>query len=148
MTTTTRKTKTTKSTTSKSPVSPSTKEYIYAKYLKEVSSNFGKNIQVVVVKNKNYTGKISTFEGTDFVYIKERLYKNHVLVTGNYYRFLVLEKGNYMGKNYVKRMEITELPEKMKLKYDRLSLEKWAKKKEMEEEEFNNTSPTEFSDED
>lgn len=123
-----------------------TKHYIYAKVLKVITSAYGKNLQVVVVKNKNYTGKITEYEGTDFAYIKERLYKNYIVENGKYYRFLVLEMGEYMAKSYIKRLEITELPQNLQDKYDKESKEKWLKEQEKQEEEFQNHSPASFSD--
>ena len=145
----TKTTKATKSTNEeqKESTSPSTKEYIYGKFLKETSSQYGKNIQVVVVKNKNYTGKIKEFNGADFAYIKERLYKNHKLESGKYYRFLVLQKGVYMETPFIKRMEITELPKNLQERYEKESIEKWKAQQEAEEKELDNQEVSGFSDE-
>ena len=139
-------TKATKSTEEQKTDSPSTKEYIYGKFLKETTSDYGKNIQVVVVKNKNYTGKVKEFNGADFAYIKERLYKGKKLETGHYYRFLVLQTGVYMNTPFIKRMEITELPKKLQEKYEKLSLEKWKAQQEKEEKELDNQEVSGFSD--
>ena len=145
-TTNNKSTKAKKSTKATTSPSPSTKEYIYGKFLKETSSDYGKNIQVVVVKNKNYTGKVKEFNGADFAYIKERLYKHYKLETGHYYRFLVLQKGNYMNTPFIKRMEITELPKKLQEKYEKESLERWQAQQEAEEKEISNQKPSSFSD--
>ncbi len=125
-----------------------TKQYIYGKALKVLSSDFGKNLQVVVVKNKNYSGKITEYNGTQFTYIKERHLKNSNVENGKYYRFLVRETGNYMGRNFIKRFEITELPQHLQDKYDKISLDKWKAQQEEEEGELQNVEPEPFSDND
>ena len=110
----------------------STQQYIYGKVLNTKKDNFGNlNTNVVVVKNKNYPGKVSEYNGSEFTYIKAR-HTEGKCEKGKYYRFLVQSMGEYMNKAYIKKYHIQELPAKMVAKYEAENKARWEAEQEAE----------------
>ncbi len=93
-------------------------KYIYGKALQMKVDKFGNNnLMIKVIKEKNYPSKISEYRGRRYAYIKERHLDEVNIEEGKYYRFLVSQMSNYMGRDYVSSYEIVELPEHTYKKY-------------------------------
>ncbi len=84
--------------------------YIYGKALKIKTDKYEKtNLQVLVLKNHRFKGNVYEMGTNKYTNIKTRHTMN--VEEGKFYRFMIMEVGEYKGFEYVKRFQIEELPE-------------------------------------
>ena len=86
--------------------------YIYGKALKIKTDKFENiNLQVLVLKNYKFNGRVYEYEGKTYTNIKVRHTMN--VEEGKFYRFMVMATDVYMGHEYIKRFQIEELPKEV-----------------------------------
>lgn len=90
--------------------------YIYGKATTIKTDKFGNdNLMVIVKRNHNYTGRTWEHNDTTFTNIKARHLKNLTKeqYENQWFRFMEVGHGEYMGKKYISKFQIDPLPSAM-----------------------------------